>query len=55
MNNSIKLVEKKDLEYYIYQLEDKYELLVPTPSPAPGFDITHVLTQEERKDILRRE
>ncbi len=55
-----KLVEKKDWEYYIYQLKDGYELLVPTPSPAPGVDIIHVLTQEERrryieegKDVLK--
>lgn len=47
-----KLIQKKDWNYYIYEVECDYELLVPIPNPAPGFDVKYILSQEEKNNFI---
>lgn len=47
------LVEKKDWQYYLYRSGENYQLLVPVPEPAPGFDVFHDLTEYERSSFLK--
>ena len=47
-----KLILKKEWVYYVYQLGDDYELSVPVPDPAPGFDVVHLLNEAEKRSFL---
>lgn len=49
--NRRKLIEKEEWYYYLYKLDDYYELLVPIPNPPPGFDVIHVLTSSEEDEF----
>lgn len=48
------LLEKKEWEYYIYEIEDAIELSVPISNPAPGFDIIYVLNDFEKNEYLSK-
>ena len=41
------LIEKEDWAYYIYEENGTLTLEVPIGSPAPGFDVVHILTNDE--------
>ena len=45
---SKKLIEKQDWRYYLYESSGVYELSVPVASPAPGFDVSHTLSESEK-------
>ncbi len=49
---SKKLIEKKEWQYYLYEDENVYELKVPLPKPAPGFDVLYLLSNEEKEAYL---
>ena len=51
---SKKLIEKQDWRYYLYELDEVYELSVPVASPAPGFDVFHILNESE-KDLYHQQ
>ena len=50
--NAIKLVEKKDWNYSIYEEGNTILLSVTIPKPAPGFNILYTLTKAEKEHYL---
>ena len=44
-----KLIEKEEWNFYIYDVGDSLEVSVPIGSPAPGFDVIHILTEREKQ------
>ena len=44
-----KLIEKKEWEYYIYEMGGQIELSICIASPSPGFDVKYVLNEDEIK------
>lgn len=48
-----KLLEKTEWEYYVYENDNTIELSVPIPKPAPGFDVIHILNQDEKEEYSR--
>lgn len=48
-----KLLEATEWQYYVYENDDTIELSVPIPKPAPGFDITHTLSQNKKEEYSR--
>lgn len=46
------LIKKQDWDYYLYKIGCNYELLVPIPNPAPGFDVKHILNTEEKENFI---
>lgn len=50
--NEKKLLEKKDWNYYVCEVEDTIELSIPIPQPTPGFDIIYTLSETEKEKYL---
>lgn len=50
--NKRTLLEKKEWEYYIYEIEDNIELSIPITKPTPGFDIIYILNECEKEKYL---
>lgn len=48
-----KLIEQKEWAYYIYEKDITIELMVPIPTPAPGFDIVYTLSASEKEAYLK--
>ncbi len=48
-----KLLEKKDMDYYIFQQNDILELLVTIEKPNPRLDIIHQLDSSEKENYLK--
>lgn len=50
--NIKKELEKKDWHYYVYEENNIITLSVPTPKPAPGFDVIYILNEYEKEKYL---
>lgn len=49
------LLESKSWDYYLYKLEDsKLELSVVIPSPSPGFEVSQILSEQDKKKYLEK-
>lgn len=47
MEEHTELIESKNWQYSLYKKGTAYELVIPLPTPQPGFDVFHILTDEE--------
>jgi len=50
---NMKLLEKKEWEYYVFEEDNNIGLSVPIPKPSPGFDVIYVLTESEKDKYLQ--